>query len=99
MARAFVPKVLTASDLLEGDVIYWTKSGEWSRNHDDAVLFQDEQSANGVLSEAEKDLNLVGPYLADARISESGQPEPVHFREVFRTRGPSNYLHGKQTEA
>jgi len=25
-----------------------------------------------------------------------GRPEPVHFREVFRTRGPSNYFHGKQ---
>ena len=23
-------------------------------------------------------------------------PEPIHFREAFRTRGPSNYAHGKQ---
>jgi hypothetical protein len=25
-------------------------------------------------------------------------PEPVHFREAFRTRGPSNYRHGKQAD-
>jgi hypothetical protein len=25
-------------------------------------------------------------------------PEPTHFREAFRTRGPSNYAHGKQAD-
>ena len=25
-------------------------------------------------------------------------PEGGHFRETFRTRGPSNYPHGKQAE-
>ena len=38
---------------------------------------------------------VVGPYLADARMGPDG-PEPVHFREAFRTRGPSNRFHGKQ---
>jgi len=38
---------------------------------------------------------VVGPYLADARAGPNG-PEPVHFREAFRARGPSNYRHGKQ---
>ena len=38
---------------------------------------------------------VVGAYLAEARMGAQG-PEPVHFREVFRTRGPSNYAHGKQ---
>ena len=41
---------------------------------------------------------VVGAYLADARMGPQG-PEPVHFREVFRTRGPSNYAHGKQESA
>ena len=41
---------------------------------------------------------MVGAYLADARAGEEG-PEPTHFREAFRTRGPSNYAHGKQVEA
>jgi hypothetical protein len=38
---------------------------------------------------------VVGAYLADARGALNG-PEPVHFRESFRARGPSNYAHGKQ---
>ncbi len=41
---------------------------------------------------------LVGAYLADAKAGPNG-PEPTHFREAFRTRGPSNYAHGKQAGA
>ena len=41
---------------------------------------------------------VVGAYLADAKAGPTG-PEPIHFREVFRTRGPSNYAHGKQERA
>ena len=100
MARAFVPKVVTANDLLEGDVIYLTGSGEWSRHHSDAELHEDEGSANEALARAKAQADrLVGAYLADARRGEDGKPEPVHFREAFRTRGPSNYPdHGKQAE-
>jgi len=36
MARAFTPKVVTASDLLEGDVIYLTEADRWSRNLSEA---------------------------------------------------------------
>ncbi|EDZ40945.1 conserved hypothetical protein [Rhodobacteraceae bacterium HTCC2083] len=25
-------------------------------------------------------------------------PEPTHFREAFRRKGPSNYAHGKQEQ-
>ncbi len=32
---------------------------------------------------------VVGAYLADAKAGPNG-PEPTHFREAFRTRGPSN---------
>ena len=38
-----------------------------------------------------------GAYLVDAKPGPNG-PEPTHFRETFRTRGPSNYAHGKQAE-
>jgi len=40
----------------------------------------------------------VGAYLADAQLGACG-PQPVHFREIFRTRGPSNHAHGKQESA
>lgn len=100
MAKAFTPKVVTANDLLEGDVIYLTHEGKWSRRHKDARLFVEETEAEQALEKAHSQAHrLVGAYLADAIEGESGKPEPVHFREVFRTKGPSNYPdHGKQAE-
>ena len=63
-------------------------------------FFEDEDSANEALKKAQaQSLELVGAYLADAVQGDDGKPEPVHFREAFRTRGPSNYPdHGKQAE-
>ena len=99
MARAFTPKVLTANHLLDGDVIYLASNGEWVRAHKDAKLFEDEMDAMAALDTAKGQPEvIVGAYLADA-VLEDGAPVPTHFREEFRTRGPSNYEHGKQESA
>ena len=96
MAREFTPKVVTANDLLEGDVIYRTAEGTWTRWHAKAQLHNDEAQAKAALEAAEGEVDCsVGAYLADAVMGPNG-PEPVHFRDAFRTRGPSNYVHGKQ---
>ncbi|MGB3148581.1 MAG: DUF2849 domain-containing protein [Paracoccaceae bacterium] len=99
MARPFSPKVVTANDLREGDVVYLAADGSWTRHHHLAELIRDEARAAErlALAEAER-LTVVGAYLADAQPGANG-PEPVHFREAFRTRGPSNYAHGKQESA
>jgi uncharacterized protein DUF2849 len=99
MAREFTPKIITANDLLEGDVVYQTADDRWSRRHSDAELLEDEAHATIRLLDAERQASIiVGAYLADARATIDG-PAPTHFREAFRTRGPSNYAHGKQAEA
>jgi len=96
MARAFTPKVLTANRLIEGDVVYLGPNDEWVLYHDQAVLLDDEVIANEQLAVAQTQADvLVGAYLADA-VLENGKPVPTHFRETFRTLGPSNYVHGKQ---
>jgi len=97
MSRAFTAKVITANDLLVGDVIYLTSDDQWSRHHTQAELIEDEAHGQLRLLDAQRSKSAVGAYLADARHGENG-PEPVHFREEFRTRGPSNYAHGKQVE-
>jgi hypothetical protein len=98
VSRRFTPKVVTANDLREGDVVYLTADGRWSRFHHEAELIEDETLAEARLAEAAKQsLTVVGAYLADAQPGPDG-PEPVHFREAFRTRGPSNYFHGKQAD-
>ena len=99
MPREFTPKVITANDLLEGDVVYLTKAGDWTRWHEEAHPALTQEQADTMLAHANTQQGrIVGTYAADARIDEQGKPHPVHFREVFRTRGPSNYQHGKQTE-
>ncbi|MFY0623911.1 MAG: DUF2849 domain-containing protein [Pelagimonas sp.] len=96
MPKAFTPKVITANHLAEGDVVYLTSGDEWTRDLSQADLLTDEAIAEARLVEASTQHHLVvGVYLADMKAGENG-PEPVHFREEFRRRGPSNYFHGKQ---
>ncbi|HSF63781.1 MAG TPA: DUF2849 domain-containing protein [Paracoccaceae bacterium] len=98
MKGRFTPKVVTANDLRQGDVVYLTADDRWTRHHHEAELIEDEAHAQmRLLHGAAQKLVVVGVYLADAKAGARG-PEPVHFREVFRTRGPSNYPHGKQVD-
>ena len=97
MVKKFTPKVLTASRLLEGDVVYFN-GDVWVPLLKDALLFEDETEANAALTNAKAQPDhFVGPYLADAALGNDGV-EATHFREDFRTTGPSNYNHGKQAE-
>ena len=98
MPREFTPKVVTASDLLEGDVIYQTTDDTWTRDLGNAEIITDEAHAQLRLLHAERQQNLlVGAYLADMQPAQNG-PQPTHFREDFRRTGPSNYHHGKQSD-
>jgi hypothetical protein len=64
----------------------------------DADVLTDEADAQIRLIDAStRTSEVVGVYLADVSPGKSG-PEPTHFREAFRMRGPSNYPHGKQSE-
>ena len=97
--RPFAPKVVAANDLLKGDAVWLTESDDWTRNIKEAELIEDEAVADDRLLFAILQPGVVvGPYLVDAKPGPNG-PEPVHFREAFRTRGPSNYSHGKQAES
>ncbi len=95
MPRPFTPKVITANALIEGDVIYLAADDSWTREMCMAEMLTDEAHAQIRLLDAEQSSGAVGVYLADAKPGMNG-PEPTHFRENFRRRGPSNYAHGKQ---
>jgi len=99
MARKFTPKVITTNHLLSGDAIWFKADSSWTGDIAEAEFLEDEAHADLRLLEAQAQKDVItGAYLADAKMGENG-PEPVHFREAFRTRGPSNYNHGKQAEA
>lgn len=95
MSKSFTPKVVTANDLLKGDVIYQTANG-WTRDLAQAEVLTDEADADLRLIDASQQISaVVGVYLADVDTS-SNTPKPTHFREDFRATGPSNYAHGKR---
>ncbi|MCR9126574.1 MAG: DUF2849 domain-containing protein [Rhodobacteraceae bacterium] len=98
MPKAFTPKVVTANDLLLGDVIYMAADGTWVRSLAQAEIISDEAEAQiRLLDAARQQDRAVGAYLADVTAGTRG-PAPVHFREAFRATGPSNHAHGKQAE-
>jgi len=99
MSRIFTPKVVTANALLEGDAVWLTEDDTWTRDVSKAELMTDEAHADLRLLEAQARFDeIAGAYLADAKATADG-PAPTHFREAFRTRGPSNYRHGKQADS
>lgn len=103
MSKGFIPSsatpgVITASDLRMGHCV-WMRDGGWTADPRQAEMFEDEAIAELALLDAARQANVVvEPYLTEVRRSADGRPEPTHFREAFRRRGPSNYFHGKQAE-
>jgi hypothetical protein len=95
MSKSFTPKVVTANDLLKGDVIYQTGTG-WTRALADAEILTDEAHADLRMIEGSQQIaDVVGVYLMDVALDGTA-PQTTHFREAFRAKGPSNYVHGKQ---
>lgn len=86
--KAFQPKIVSANDLFEGDVVYLDGTGSWTRDISEAAVAGDAMAADELLARAEQPGKVVGPYLFDVT-REAGAPEPVHFRERFRKTGPS----------
>lgn len=98
MSRRFHPGVITANHLVEGDVVYLDARGQWVRDLRAAEILDDPADADLRLIEAAADPAVVGVYLAAMHAGRDG-PQPAHFREAFRARGPSNHAHGKQEHA
>ena len=97
MRFPFIPKVATSNHLLEGDVIYYASPG-WTRDIAKATVAQDQAQADMLLQEASSfPHETVGVVLSNVGL-ENGVAVATHFRERFRTIGPSNYFHGKQAE-
>ncbi len=99
-ARSSRTQIVTGNDLLEGHVVYLTATDEWSYEIAEAALADTPEAAEGLMARAlASSRDVVGVYLAEARRDAAGRAAPAHFREVFRTRGPSNYPgHGRQAE-
>ncbi|MGB0959803.1 MAG: DUF2849 domain-containing protein [Halocynthiibacter sp.] len=92
------PKVITANDLLSGEVMYFGATGIWVEHLHDAAVFLTEEDQNAALLKANSSSrDMVGVYPIDVIKSENGA-RAVHFRERFRAQGPTNYHHGKHAQ-
>ena len=91
MSRRTGPQIVSANDLLEGDVVYLDGSGTWTRDLGEAAVAHDEEAGQALLVSAlaQQD-RIVGPALIEISISAAGVRKPVHYRDIFRERGPSN---------
>ncbi len=90
--RPPLPVILVANDLLEGDVVFAASQG-WTRDPREAQVAEDEAQAQALESFAAGEYlraHIVDPYLVDIELNAEGVPVPRHYREVLRTRGPSN---------
>ena len=94
MARIKAPVVITANDLLTGEVVYLAPAHRWSPELSAAKVFGVLDEAKGALAAASSEAVVVGTYLAE--VSNDTAVTPRHYRESFRHKGPSNYFHGKQ---
>jgi hypothetical protein len=99
--RPPLPAILLANDLLEGDVVFRTAEG-WTRDPAGALIARDDATAAALeaAGKAEFDARkVVDVYLVDIALDAHGVPVPRHFRERFKTLGPSNRPDlGKQAE-
>lgn len=95
MARIKAPVVITANDLLSGEVVYLDAAHRWSPELSTAKVFDLVDEAEAELASTFNEAEVVGAYLAE--VSKESQLMPRHYREGFRHRGPSNYFHGKQS--
>ena len=90
--RVPLPAILLANDLLDGDVVFSTGDG-WSRNPAEALIARDDATADRLEAQAKSAFGahlVVDAYLVDVSIDAAGVPTPRHFRERFKTLGPSN---------
>jgi hypothetical protein len=91
-----ISKVVTANDLRSGEVIYLCFPHDWTPELNKASVITDNDLAQASLAFAQGQANvIVGAYLSDV-VAEADGPKASHFRDTFRSTGPSNYRHGKQ---
>lgn len=94
--RPPLPAILLANDLLDGDVVFAIAGRDgtlaWTRDPSRALVASDEAAAERLEGFAIAELtgqHVVDAYLVDVELT-AGGPIPRHFRERFKTLGPSN---------
>ena len=89
-----LPVILIANDLRSGDVVFYADEG-WTRDLGNARVAPDQASADVLEAAGARSVgqqHVVDAYLIEVEPTRDG-PRPRHFRERFRTTGPTIYPH------
>ncbi len=101
MSKKSNDKILISSNLLTGEVMFMGENG-WIATHPHAKIArtEEEQAALNEIGLKSMAANeVVDAYLIDITLDEHNIPQPMHYRELMRTKGPSIRLDlGKQAE-
>jgi hypothetical protein len=89
--------VITANDLYDGEVVFWTGTDQWGCLLTNAYAFDDVSDAEGIIANLRAD-QVVGAYAIPVTKNDQGTLTPTHLREAIRAAGPTNYFHGKQQD-
>ncbi len=84
-------QVLTANDLLSGDVVFLTDEGTWSGNVDDARLARTPDEAaelDALAASAEVEAVTATAYTIEVERGPDGRLRPLRIRETIRITGP-----------
>lgn len=95
MAKAFHPVVLTASDLLDGDAVWWT-GADWSRDIAKAAVASDRQAADAfetLIPSPAFAAAVVGPYLVE--LAPGARLRPLVRREAIRADREPTFAYGE----
>ncbi len=89
--------LLTANDLLDGEIVYFADGGRWTRRLSEALRLDDKAEAERRLAEAVQDESrVVSPELAALDGEEDADadaefPSLVRLRDAIRIEGPTTH--------
>lgn len=89
--------IVSANDLMTGDVVYLMSQGKWSASLSQAKAFRQFEIANQAADHGNQHHAhlVVGAYV----LAIGADGLPLSTKERLRANGPSNYFHGKQEVA
>lgn len=84
-------KVITANRLLDGEVVWLGKNGDWQPELPSVHLLEDKKDIAAALAVARRAVlsrEIIEPYEVDIAL-EGGRPVPQRLRERIRAAGPT----------
>ena len=91
-------KLITAHDLLTGEVVYRTEANDWNVAIEAAAIYDDDAAPDALARAKKEATTVVNAYLVEA----DGPATPsarVRLRETIRAQGPTVRMDlGKQAE-